>query len=86
MFFEVYLATEAEAFGKVALVIVTTDVALNIYGKDGSHGSPAVRLTKQKKVIALIMDEIRMCLAETYAALANKIKTVVAVGERGQEL
>ena len=54
-----YLATEAEACAKVALVIVTTDVALNIYGKAASHGSPAMRLMKQKKAIAPILDEIQ---------------------------
>ena len=50
-------ASEAEAFGKVALVIVTTDVALNIFGKAASSGSPAMRLMRLKKPIALIMDE-----------------------------
>ena len=42
-FSTVYWAAEAEAFGKVALVIVTTDVALNICGKAASSGSPAMR-------------------------------------------
>ena len=86
MFFEVYQTAEAEAFGKVALVIVTTDVALNIYGKAASHGSPAMRLMKQKKAIALILDEIQRCPIETYVALASHNKTVVAVGDRGQEI
>ena len=36
---EVRKATEAEAFGKV-----TTDVALNIFGKALSSGPPAMRL------------------------------------------
>ncbi|MFM7985737.1 MAG: hypothetical protein ACKPKO_41130 [Candidatus Fonsibacter sp.] len=30
-----YETAEAETFGKVALGIVTTDVALHIYGKEG---------------------------------------------------
>ena len=44
MFFEVYLAAEAEAFGNVALVSVTTGVALNMYGKAASRGTKAVAL------------------------------------------
>ncbi|MFM7979707.1 MAG: hypothetical protein ACKPKO_10360 [Candidatus Fonsibacter sp.] len=59
MVFEVYQTAEAEAFGKLALVIVTTDVALHIYGKPASHGSPAMRLMKQKKASALILDKIQ---------------------------
>ncbi|MFM7983342.1 MAG: hypothetical protein ACKPKO_28870, partial [Candidatus Fonsibacter sp.] len=42
IFFEVYQTAEAEAFRIVALVIVTTDVALNKYAKAASHGSPAM--------------------------------------------
>ena len=55
---EVYRAAEAEAFGEVTLVIVTTDVALKIYGKAASRGSPATRLMRMKKAIAVIVDEI----------------------------
>ncbi len=44
VFHEVRKSTEAEDFGKVALVVVTTDVAVNIYNKAASHGLPAVRL------------------------------------------
>ncbi|MFM7985952.1 MAG: hypothetical protein ACKPKO_42215, partial [Candidatus Fonsibacter sp.] len=86
MCFEVYLAAEAEAFGKVALVIVTAGVALNIYGKDASHGSPAMQLHKQNNPIALIMDAMQRCPIETYIALASHSKTVVAVGDNRQEL
>jgi hypothetical protein len=85
-FHEAYGVAEAEALGKVALVLVTTDVALKIYGKAASGGSPAMRLMKQKKATALIMDEIQRCPAETYIALASRNTTVVAVGDRGQEL
>ena len=70
----------------MALVIVTTDVALNIYGKAAPHGPPPMRLMEQKKATALIMDLIQMCPAETFIALAVKNRTVVAVGGRKQEL
>ncbi|MFM7986627.1 MAG: hypothetical protein ACKPKO_45660, partial [Candidatus Fonsibacter sp.] len=61
-------------------------MALNLHGKAASRGLPAMRLMKQKTAIALIMDEIQRCPAETYIALASKIRTMVVVGDRGQEL
>ena len=39
-----------------------------------------------KKTIALIMDEIQRCPAETDVAVTSKVRTAVAVGDRGQEL
>ncbi|MFM7979733.1 MAG: hypothetical protein ACKPKO_10495, partial [Candidatus Fonsibacter sp.] len=69
-----YQTAEAEAFGKVALVIVSTDVALNIYGKSASHGSPAMRLMRQKTGIALITGEVQKVPVETYVALAIHLK------------
>ena len=45
-----------------------------------------MRLMRLKKAIALSMDEMQRCPAETYVALASKVRTVVAVGDSGQEL
>ena len=59
MFHEVYRSAEAEAFGKAALVVVSTDVVVNIDGKAASCGSPAMRM-KHKKAGALIMDAIQL--------------------------
>ncbi len=39
-------AAEAEVFGKVALIIVTSDVALHLDGKAASRAPPAMRLMK----------------------------------------
>ncbi|MFM7980268.1 MAG: hypothetical protein ACKPKO_13215, partial [Candidatus Fonsibacter sp.] len=58
---DAYKAAEAEGFGEVTLIIVTPDKALRLYGKDASRGLPAMRLMKQKKAIALTMDEIQWC-------------------------
>ncbi|MFM7984338.1 MAG: hypothetical protein ACKPKO_33940, partial [Candidatus Fonsibacter sp.] len=44
MFHDAYRAAKAEVFGKVALVIVTPDMALHSYGKAASRGLPAMRL------------------------------------------
>ncbi|MFM7989564.1 MAG: hypothetical protein ACKPKO_60640, partial [Candidatus Fonsibacter sp.] len=57
MFHNACKATEAEAFGKVTLITVTPDMALHLYGQAASRGSPAMRLVKQRKAIALIMDK-----------------------------
>ncbi len=65
---------------------MTTGVALNMYGKAVSHGSPAMRLMKPKKAMACILNAIQRCPIETYVALARHNKTVVAVGDRGQEI
>ena len=45
---EAYRVAEAEALEKVALLVVTTDVALNIYGKAAISTLPAMRLTRRK--------------------------------------
>ena len=86
MFQGAYRAAEAEVFGKVALIIVTPGMALHLYGKAASHGFPATRLMQQKTAVALIMDETQRCPAETYIALAINIRTMVAVGDCGQDL
>jgi len=85
-FHKAYGQAEAEALGKVAVVLVTTDVALKLCGKAANAGSPAARLMKKKQPAALIMDEMQRCPAETYLALASHHTTLVAVGDRGQEL
>jgi hypothetical protein len=85
-FHEAYEQEEAVALAKVAVVLVTTDVALKLCGKAANPGSPAARLLKKKQPAALIMDEMQRCPAETYLALASNHTTLVAVGDRGQEL
>ena len=85
-FHEAYDQEEAVALGKVAVALVTTDVALKLWGKAANPGSPAARLMKKKQPTALIMDEMQRCPAETYLALASNHTTLVAVGDRGQEL
>ncbi|MFM7988885.1 MAG: hypothetical protein ACKPKO_57195, partial [Candidatus Fonsibacter sp.] len=52
----------------------------------GRYGSPAMRLMRRKKTIALILDEIQRCPIETYVALASHNKAAVAVGDRGQDI
>ena len=47
-FHQAYTDGEAAAFARVALVLVTTDVALKIFGKAAASGSPAVRLLRKK--------------------------------------
>ncbi|MFM7990328.1 MAG: hypothetical protein ACKPKO_64535, partial [Candidatus Fonsibacter sp.] len=83
---DAYSAAEAEVFGQVALITVTPDIALHLYIKAASRALPAMRLMKQKKAIAPIMDEFKRCPAATCIALASNIRTMVAVGDRGQEL
>jgi hypothetical protein len=65
-FHEAYGQAEAEALGKVAVVLVTTDVALKLCGKAANAGSPAARLMKKKQPAALIMDEMQRCPAEMH--------------------
>jgi hypothetical protein len=85
-FHAAYVRAEADALGKVAVVLVTTDVALKLCGKAANAGSPSARLMKKKQPAALIMDEMQRCPAETYLALSSHHTTLVAVGDRGQEL
>jgi hypothetical protein len=42
-----YGIAEAEVLGKVAVMLVTTDVALKLYGRSGTPGSPAARLLQK---------------------------------------
>ena len=70
----------------MALVIVARGVALNIFGKAASSGSLAMRLMRLKKAIVLIMNNIQRYPAETHVDLASKVRTAVAVGDRGHEL
>ena len=85
-FHQAYADGEALAFAKIALVLVTTDVALKIFAGAAASGSPAARLLKKKKPLAVIMDEVQRCPVETYVALGSQTSTVIAVGDRGQEL
>ena len=85
-FHQAYADGEAAAFAKVAVVLVTTDVALKIFGKAAASGSPAARLLRKKRPVAIIMDEVQRCPVETYVALGSQAPTVIAVGDRGQEL
>jgi hypothetical protein len=43
-----YLEAEEAAFRQVAVLLVTTDVALKIFGRASTPGSPAARLMKTK--------------------------------------
>ncbi len=40
----------------------------------------------EDKPVAIIMDEVQRCPVETYVALGSQAPTVIAVGDRGQEL
>ena len=77
---------EAAALRRVAVLLATTDVALKIVGRAATPGSPAARLLKQRKAAALILDEAQLCPIETFCALGSRHDTVVAVGDRGQEV
>ena len=46
-FHSAYLEAEEAAFRQVAVLLVTTDVALKIFGRASTPGSPAARLMKQ---------------------------------------
>jgi hypothetical protein len=46
-FHSAYLEAEEAAFRQVAVLLVTTDVALKIFGRASTPGSPAARLMKK---------------------------------------
>ncbi|MFM7981837.1 MAG: hypothetical protein ACKPKO_21215 [Candidatus Fonsibacter sp.] len=77
MFQDEYKTAEAEVFGTIARITVTPDMALHLYGKAASRGLPAMWLMQQKTAIALIVDKIQRCPAETRIASATNIKTMV---------
>ena len=68
------------------MALVTTDVALKLLAKAATQTAPTAELLRQKRPIALIMDEVQRCPAETYVALANDYDTIVAVGDSSQVL
>ena len=71
---------------RVAVLLVTGDVALKIFGRCATPGSPAARLMREKQSTALLLDEMQRCPVETFCALGSRHDTVVAVGDRGQEV
>ena len=85
-FHQAYSEAEAAALRRVAVLLATTDVALKLFGRAATPGSPAARLLKQRKSAALILDEAQRCPIETFCALGSRHDTVVAVGGRGQEI
>ena len=52
---------EAAALRRVAVLLATTGVALKIFGRAATPGSPAARLLKQRKSATLILDEVQRC-------------------------
>ena len=70
------------ALRRVAVLLVTTDVALKIFGRAATPGSPAARLLTQKQPTALVLDEMQRCPIETFCALGSRHDAVVAVGGR----
>ena len=68
------------------MLLVTTDVALKIFGRAATPGSPAAKLLKQRHSSALILDDLQRCPIETFCALGSRRDTVVAVGGRGQDI
>ena len=44
------------------------------------------KVTEGKQSTALILDEMQRCPVETFCALGSRHDTVVAVGDRGQEI
>ena len=71
---------------RVAVLLVTVDVALKIFGRAATPGSPAARLLKEKQPAALILGEMQRCPVETFCALGSRHDTVVPVGDRGQDI
>ena len=61
-------------------------MALKIFGRAATPGSPAARLLKEKQSTALILDEMQRCPVETFRALGSRHDAVAAVGDRGQEI
>ena len=57
-FHEVLWVAAQKALEQAALLVVTTDVALKIYGRAAVPTSPASRLMRLKQAAALLMDEI----------------------------
>jgi len=81
-----YDRVETDTLSKVAVVLVTTDMALKLCGQFAMLRSPAARLMKKKQPSCIIIDEMQRCPAETYLALASHHTTLVAIGDRGQSL
>ena len=85
-FHQAYAEAEEAALRRVAVVMVTMDVALKIFGRAAAPGSPAAKLMSRKQSSALILDETQRCPIETFCALGSRHDAVVAVGGRGQEI
>ena len=68
------------------MLVVTPDVALKIFDRAAVPGLPAAKLMARKQSSALILDEMQRCPTETFCALGSRYETVVAVGDRGQEI
>ena len=86
-FHQAHSLAAAAALCRVAVLLVSGDVALKIFGRCATPGSPAARLLKEKKQnTALILDEMQRCPVETFCALGSRHDAVVAVGDRGQEM
>ena len=85
-FHQAHSLAAAAALRRVAVLLVTVDVALKIFGRSATPGSPAARLLMGKQSTALILDEMQRCPVETFCALGSRHDTVVAVGSRGQEI
>ena len=76
----------AAALHRVAVLLLTTDVALKIFGRAATPGSPAARLMRENQPTALLLGEMQRCPVEAFCALGSRHDTVVAVGDRGQDI
>ena len=85
-FHQAYSEAEEAAPRRVAVLVVTMDVAPKIFGRAAAAASPAAKLLRRQQSSALILDEMPRCPIETFCALGSRHDTVVAVGDRGQEI
>ena len=60
-FHQAYSAAEEAALRRVAVLMVTMDVALKILGRAAAPASPAAKLMRRKQSSALILDEMQRC-------------------------
>ena len=60
-FHNAYAAPEESAVATVAVVLLTTDVALEVIGKTATWGPTTTHLLQRNRPTALILDEAQRC-------------------------
>ena len=71
-FHQAFSEAEEAALRRVAVLLVTTGVALKIFGRAAAPGSPAAKLMRRKQSSALILDEMQRCPIETFCAWGSR--------------